>query len=309
MEGGDLMTMPNFLIIGAQKAGTTSLYYYLEQHPQVYMSPRKEPHFFEGTEMDFRGPGRKIRPVTDPGEYRALFDGASTEAAIGEASASYLYSRRSPALIRKSIPDVRLIVVLRNPADRAYSNFLHMVRVGREPVTDFSQALAEEEVRKGEGWGPLWHYGSKGYYHEQLERYFDTFGEERILAHLYEDLRSHPFEVLRRTFEFLGVDEGFVPDISRDHNPSGLPKNPALYKLIKRLASHTTMGSSLTRLLPDRARRRVERRILSKPPPMDPAVRRQLVGRYREDILRLEGLIGRDLGAWLRAESDPKQAA
>ena len=303
------MTMPNFLIIGAQKAGTTSLYYYLEQHPQVYMSPRKEPHFFEGTEMDFRGPGRKIRPVTNPDEYQALFDGASTETAIGEASASYLYSPRSPTLIRKNIPDAKLIVVLRNPADRAYSNFLHMVRVGREPVTDFGRALAAEEGRKSEGWGPLWHYGSKGYYHEQLERYFDTFGEERILVHLYEDLRSHPFEVLRRTFAFLGVDEGFAPDISRDHNPSGLPKNPALYKLIKRLASHTTLGSGLARLLPDGARRRVERRILSKPPPMDPAVRRQLMGRYREDILNLERLIGRDLGAWLWAKGGPKQAA
>lgn len=302
------VTMPNFLIIGAQKAGTTSLYYYLDQHPQVYMSPRKEPHFFEGTTMDFNGPGRKITPVTDIREYRRLFGGVSTETAVGEASASYLYSPRAPGLIRDHIPDARLIAVLRNPAERAYSNFLHMVRVGREPVPDFAEALREEERRIRDGWGPLWHYRTKGFYHGQLKRYFDTFGGEQIQVHLYEDLRSRPLDVLRQTFRFLGVDEGFVPDTSRNHNPSGIPKNQTLYALLKRLASHTNLGSGLAQLLPDGARRYVERRILVKPPPLAPDVRQQLIEVYREDISKLEDLIGRDLSGWLRVEA-PKQAA
>lgn len=298
------MTMPNFLIIGAQKAGTTSLYYYLDQHPQVYMSPRKEPHFFEGTDMNFKGPGRRIMPVTDVHEYRKLFDGASTEKAVGEASASYLYSKRSPALIREHIPDVKLIVVLRNPAERAYSNFLHMMRMGREPIADFGRALQEEERRIRDGWGPLWHYGSKGFYHDQLRRYFDVFGEEQIQVHLHEDLRNRPLEVLRKVFGFLGVEEGFVPDMSRDHNPSGLPKNQTLYVLLKRLTSHTPIGSGITRLLPGEARQYVERKILVKPPPLAPDVRRCLIEGYREDISKLEGLIGRDLSEWLRVEKE-----
>ena len=303
------MSMPSFLIIGAQKAGTTSLYYYLDQHPQIYMSPRKEPHFFEGTSMDFNGPGRKITPVTDLREYRKLFDGVSTERAVGEASASYLYSRQSPGLIRAHIPDAKLIVVLRNPAERAYSNYLHMVRVGREPIADFSLALREEELRIREGWGPLWHYGSKGFYYDQLRRYFDIFGEEQIQVHLYEDLRHSPLDTLRRVFGFLGVEESFVPDMSRNHNPSGLPKNQKLYVLVKRLASHTSLGSGITKLLPDETRRYVERRFLVKPPPLGLEARRQLIEYYREDTLKLEGLIGRDLHAWLRVEKDPKQAA
>src|ERR687894_3261543 len=115
------MTMPNFFIIGAQKAGTTSLYYYLKQHPQIYMSPRKEPHFFKGMHSELRKSGRGLPPVTDLGDYQALFRGVTDEKAIGEASASYLYSPKAPALIKSSIPDAKLIAVLRNPADRAYS--------------------------------------------------------------------------------------------------------------------------------------------------------------------------------------------
>jgi Sulfotransferase family len=98
------MTMPNFFIIGAQKAGTTSLYYYLKQHPQIYMSPRKEPHFFEGMHSDFYRPARATLPVTDLADYQALFEGVTDEKAIGEASASYLYSPKAPALINAPSP-------------------------------------------------------------------------------------------------------------------------------------------------------------------------------------------------------------
>lgn len=141
------MTMPNFLIVGAQKAGTTSLHYYLKQHPQIYMRPRKEPHFFEGMHWDFYRPGRIMLAVTDLADYQALFEGVTDEKAIGEASASYLYSPKAPTLIKRSIPDARLIAILRNPPDRAYSNFLHCVRGGRESIVDFAEALRVEEER------------------------------------------------------------------------------------------------------------------------------------------------------------------
>ena len=98
------MTMPNFLIVGAQKAGTTSLHYYLKQHPQIYMSPRKEPHFFEGMHWDFYRPGRMMLPVTDLADYQGLFEGVTDEKAIGEASASYLYSPKAPTLINALSP-------------------------------------------------------------------------------------------------------------------------------------------------------------------------------------------------------------
>ena len=132
------MAMPNFLIIGAMKSGTTALYYYLEQHPQVYMSPVKEPNFFcseENSDGDF---------ATRLGAYQDLFRDVSGEKAIGEASHCYLYEPEAAARIQEYITDAKLIAVLRDPVDRAYSHFLHMVRNGSEPLTDFALALREE---------------------------------------------------------------------------------------------------------------------------------------------------------------------
>ncbi len=281
------MTMPNFFIVGAQKAGTTSLYHYLNQHPQVYMSPRKEPHFFEGMHSEFRRPGRRSTPVSDLAEYQALFEGASDERAIGEASASYLFSPRAPGLIKSSVPDAKLIAILRNPADRAYSNFLHCVQVGREPLGSFAEALQAEETRTRDKWGPLWYYKQKGFYYAQVKRYFDTFGRDQVGVWLYEDLRNDTFGILGEVFRFLGIDEGFVPDTSIEHNPSGIPRvgrlNPVLVE----------------RIFPARLRGYVKSRIFVKPPPFPPEVRRQLTYSYKEDILRLQELIGRDLSAWL----------
>ena len=292
------MTMPNFFIVGAQKAGTTSLYHYLDQHPQVFMSPRKEPHFFEGMHQEFRRPGRRNAPVSDPAEYQALFEGASGERAIGEASASYLYSPRAPGLINGSVPDARIIAVLRHPADRAYSNYLHCVQVGREPLGSFAEALQAEQSRMRDKWGPLWYYKHKGFYHAQVKRYFDTFGRGHVGVWLYEDLRNDPLGTLREVFRFLDIDERFVPDASMEYNPSGVPRVGRLYKGVRTLTARNP--ALVERVLPARVRGYVKRRILVKPPPFPPEVRRQLTYSYKEDILRLQDLIGRDLSIWLR---------
>ena len=305
------MTMPNFLIVGAQKAGTTSLYYYLKQHPQIYMSPRKEPHFFEGMHSDFYRPGRTILPVTDLADYQALFEGVTGEKAIGEASASYLYSPKAPALIKRSIPDARLIAILRNPADRAYSNFLHCVRAGRESIVDFAEALRVEEGRIKGNWGPLWHYKQKGFYYAQVKRYLDTFGRDPFRVWLYEDLRAQPLDVLPEVLEFLKVDATFVPDMSIEHNTSALPRNKTLYRAAKKLAARNPVLklAILERCLPAGPRRYVKRRIFVQPPPFPAEIREQLLDTYTEDILKLQGLIGRDLSPWLEGAQGQTPAA
>jgi hypothetical protein len=289
--------MPNFFIVGAQKAGTTSLYHYLDQHPQIYMSPRKEPHFFEGMHSEFRRPGRRNAPVSDLAEYLALFAGASGEKAIGEASASYLYSPKAPGLIKGSVPDARLIAVLRNPADRAYSNYLHCVQVGREPLGSFAEALQAEQSRMRDRWGPLWYYRDKGFYYAQVKRYFDTFGRERVGVWLYEDLRNDTSRTLGEVFRFLNVDENFVPDASIEHNPSGVPRAGKLYTRVRALTARNPV--LVERLLPARLRGYLKSRILVKPPPFPPELREDLTRSYEEDILRLQELIDRDLSAWL----------
>jgi hypothetical protein len=289
--------MPNFFIVGAQKAGTTSLYHYLNQHPQVYMSPRKEPHFFEGMQSEFRRPGRRNAPVSDLAEYQTLFEGVSDERAIGEASASYLYSPRAPGLIKSCVPDAKIIAILRNPAYRAYSNFLHCVQVGREPLGSFTEALQAEESRMREKWGPLWYYKQKGFYYAQVKRYFDVFGRDKVGVWLYEDMRNDAFGTLGEVFRFLGVDESFVPDASVEHNPSGIPRVGRLYTGVRALTARNPV--LVERVLPAGLRGYVKSRLFVKPPPFPPELREGLTYSYKEDILRLQELIERDLSAWL----------
>ena len=304
------MTMPNFLIIGAAKAGTTSLYHYLGQHPEVYVSPVKEPKFFaiKDRKLEFVGPDGELlaspvsesragrnRPIFTLEEYQALFDGLTDEKAAGESSPAYLYVPRAARSIREHIPGVRLIAVLRDPAERAYSAFLHRVREGREPAADFARALREEEGRMRSGWGLGYHYRNRGFYYPQLKRYYETFERDQIQVYLHEDLRDDPVGTAQSAYRFLGVDDAFVPDTSTRYNTAGVPRNRLAGTLVTKF---NKMAPALRRL-PSGVLTRVKGRIFTKPPPLDPRVREELSGAYREDISKLQGLIGRDLSGWL----------
>lgn len=292
------MTMPNFLIIGAMKSGTTAFYYYLEQHPQIYMSPVKEPDFFciEGQE---RPDGDS---VTDIAAYRDLFKNISGERAIGEASHCYLYEPKAVERIKYYVPGAKLIAVLRNPVDRAYSHFLHMVRNGTEPLSDFARALQEEETGAHQN-RKFQDYVGRGLYHGQLKRYFDTFDRDQVKVYLYEDLSNSPIATLRDAFRFLGVDNSFVPDVSLRRNVSGHPRYRILDGLLRR---PNPVKHTLKIYLPAKWRWRLSKtfddlktRNLVEPPPIQEEVRRQLIRVYREDVLKLEELIRRDLSGWL----------
>ena len=298
--------MPNFLIIGAAKAGTTALYHYLKQHPQIFMPPVKEPNFFalEGQKPNFRGPGDDEAinrfSITDIEAYQALFEGAENALAIGEASPLYLYSPDAPRRIRRYVSNAKLIVILRNPVERAYSHFLHFVRDGREPHTDFRRALIEEERRIREHWEWAWHYKAVGFYFIQLKRYYELFDLEQIRVYLYEDFKEKPMELLCDIFRFLGVDDDFKPDVSLRFNVSGVPRNKVLHAF---LSKPHPVKSLLKPLIPVKLRQRLvvtlQNRNLAKPE-LPAAVRKELVDLYREDILKLQALIKRDLSHWLR---------
>jgi len=289
------MTMPNFLIIGAMKSGTTALYYYLEQHPEIYMSPVKEPNFFSSQE-------NAADAVTQLGTYQHLFRGVSGEKAIGEASHSYLYEPMAAAEIRRYVPETKLIAILRNPIDRAYSHFLHMVRSGTEPLDDFAQALREEEVGIHKE-RTFQDYIGRGLYYNQLKRYFGTFPREQARVYLYEDLSGAPISTVQDAFRFLKVDDSFVPDVSLRRNVSGHPRYKTLDRLLR---SQSRIKHAAKIYLPARLRWRFSRafddlktRNLIEPPPVQSEVRRQLIRVYREDILNVQELIHRDLSPWL----------
>jgi hypothetical protein len=304
------MSLPTFLIIGAAKAGTNALYHDLRQHPQIYMSPWKEPKFFafeSEADLGFRAANGKEAPVNasiilDQAEYEKLFDDASDEeVARGEASTHYLYVEKSPARIKALIPDAKLIAVLRNPVDRAFSSYQHLVRDDLEPL-DFGAALDAEPERIAQHYAYLYRYTDMGFYSEQLDRYEKTFPESQLCVLLYDDLRSDPEGTCRRIFSFLGVDEDFVPDMSGEYNRSGVPKNRFMHRLLnpsapmKRRLWNVTPRFARERLL-DAQTKMVNRNLQRQTIPEHERDRLREV--FREEIGRLETRLDRDLSRWL----------
>jgi hypothetical protein len=294
------ITMPNFLIIGAGRAGTTSLYHYLNQHPQVYMSPIKETNFFAYESEDQDRLKRNSFPITSIEAYRVLFQGVTNEKAIGEASPRYISSPVAAQRIKYYIPHAKLIAILRNPVERAYSSYLMHTRDGRETRT-FPQAIREEELGMADKllYGQR-HYVYLGFYYTQLVRYFNLFDRTQIAVYLFDDLKADATGVLKDIFRFLDVDE-FVLDMSIRYNVSGIPAN----KILKPLLGRSQTTYTLRRIFPVWLRQTAlnfweawrSRRLIK--PPLSTEVRGKLIAVYREDILQLQDLIQRDLSKWL----------
>jgi len=262
------------------------------------MSPIKEPHFF-----CFEGQ-RNVHPgsVTDVETYRRLFKDASNEVALGEASPGYILMPEAIERIKHYIPHARLIAILRNPVDRAHSHYVHMVRTGSEPCSAFAQAIREEQTHLNQE-RVYQGYIVRGFYYEQLRRYFDSFHREQLRIYLHEDLNNAPIDTVQDSFRFLGVKASFVPDVSLKRNISGYPKS----KILELALRPGRAKHALKMYLPTGLHRRLSEvhdnlktRNLDKPPPLEPEVRQQLISVYREDILKLQELIDRDLSGWIK---------
>jgi len=303
------MTMPNFLVIGGAKCGTDSLCNYLGQHPQVFMCPNREPNYFvaEGQgDIPYRGPGdrRALTAwdmwVSTQERYEALFADVTDQKAIGEGTTWYLYDKDAPRRIYQQIPEARIIAILRNPVDRAYSAYTMLLRDGRESISDFSDALAAEDQRIRSGWEPMWHYRAMGFYAAQLRRYYSLFDPRQIHIVLYDDFNARASDIIRELFQFLEVDTAFTPDTSTRYNVSLVPKHPLYHSL---LMGENPLKLAAKSILPADFRQRIKGRLVSrnlaKPTPLDPQIRANLVEVFRSDILELQELIGRDLSTWL----------
>ncbi len=308
------MPLPNFILFGAPKAGTTSLHQALDQHPEVWMSQNKEPVFFgnsrfvrdeekgKATEADPSGDVFRRGIVDEPENYLALFSGVTDEKAIGEASVTYLRSFIACRRLRNLLPDVKLVAVLRQPADRAHSNYWYLVQAGIEPAPTFEAALADEPRRIEAGWSNMTHHKEWGFYGAQLAHYYQYFPRENIKIFLYDDWRADPQRVLRELFEFVGVATDFEPTIPRA-NRTLIPRNRALSDWVRAL--HPINGTSrirprlLRRAFFGAARRINARYNLAPAPKINPATRARLTEEFRPDILKLQELLGRDLSHWL----------
>jgi hypothetical protein len=212
------MALPDVLIIGAPKAGSTALHEALAPHPQLFLSNPKEPKFFlcDGApppRSGQRGPGDAHSAqewVWRRDEYEALFDDAPAGALTGESTPFYLWDKQSHLRIKELIPDVKLIVVVRDPIDRAYSNWAHLWCDGLEPEATFVAAFRQEPERVAAGYAPFWRYGELGKYGEQLEHLYSVFDRSQVFLMRYRQLVSEPQAVLDRICDFLGIERGVV---------------------------------------------------------------------------------------------------
>jgi len=303
------MKMPNFFIIGAMKSGTATVYEWLKQHPQIYMSPWKEPNFFssEGEEYITRPGGRKDSEypmIKDIEDYCALFKDVLNETAIGEATVGYLFNPRTPERLKQCVPDARLIAILRDPVDRAFSQYRMRIRQGDEPVSDFVEAFHMEENRIRNNWDPFtWSYKSVGFYYVQLKRYFDLFDRSQIRVYLYEDLESKPDKLMKDIFRFLQVDDCFNPDLSRKDRVKKvqyIPKNEVMHTLLtKPNPIRFAYGSLIKPFIPKETLEPVVRWLMMKRVKLSLETRKKLIGEFQDDILKLQELIERDLSGWL----------
>jgi hypothetical protein len=239
--------------------------------------------------------------ITTLRAYKEQFENVANEVAIGEASPWYLYSTRAAENIYHHMPDVKLIAVLRNPVDRAYSSYLHLVRDGRETST-FEEGLSLEEKRIAQGWEYIWHYRQVGFYAAQVERFLNLFAPEQVRFYLYDDLLADPVRFMRETYEFLDLDTSFVADTSLRPNRTGLPKSRLLGRLLLR---PNPLKATVKLLTPKQFRynlgQRLNQRLLEKPT-LSNETREKLLSGYKDDISSLQDLLGLDLSAWFEGQ-------
>jgi Sulfotransferase domain. len=290
--------LPNFVIIGAAKAGTTALYWYLAEHPAVFMSPVKETNYFA---YGLDGAGRLLYgnpevhrfPVKSLAEYEALFAGADRAAAIGEASPLYLECPQAAGRIRELIPGARIICSLRHPVDRAYSDYQMFLRrrgLRLDPARDLTPTSA---------WArPDSHWMQIGRYHEQLARYFDAFPRAQIHVSLFDDLKRNALQTTQDVYRFVGVDAAHAPNFAAPHAVGGMPAS----RLLERFFMNPVIRSAVEPWVPTRAAnwvRQLRSRNLRRAPSLPAQLRRDLTRHFRDDIVRTSELIGRNLDGWL----------
>ncbi len=296
--------LPNFVVAGAAKSGTTSLYHYLRQHPQVYLPERKELHYFTYDRMreNSRGPGDAdvlSHFCATREDYEAHYAGAASPA-VGDVSPSYFYyDEVACERIQRELGDVRIVILLRDPIQKAFSQFMHLVRDNRETM-DFHDAILAEPERARRGYAALWRYVESSLYADRLERFLRAFGPDRVWVELFRDFVQSPERVVRELFEFLEVDPDFRPQMSRVYNRSGHPRSKLVANLVAR---RNPLSMVARRVLPKSVTEPVRTLLLrantGAKDEIPEAALQHLRSRFLDDVERVKRILGRDPG-WLR---------
>jgi Sulfotransferase domain len=297
------LARPNFVIAGAARAGTTALSEIVRRHPLAFMTEPKEPHYFAfaGQLVEFTGPGdaQTINRVaiTDERDYLALYPQQPGYVAMGDGSVStlYHYAHAIPH-IRRLNPEMRVLLILREPVDRAYSSYQYLRVRGFEPHVDFRAAVEDEPVRKAAGWHHLWHYVSMGQYADQVAAFLDAFGPEQVRVLFYDDLVARPHWVAEQVYEFLGLPPAPAADIPRV-NVSGRPKYVRVQRAIVWAGQREVLRANLKRVVPFAARERIRGAVLTRDE-LDPATRLGMRDLFAADRDALASLLELPLPGW-----------
>ncbi len=296
--------LPEFIVAGAARCGTTSLYYYLSQHPEIGI-PRKETFFFARDYYQDAPPGGPPRYrdknslVLDEGEYDQLFNEQDCRIA-GEISTCYGYlHQQAVPRIREKLGDIPILFLLRHPVVRAWSGYRHFANLGFEHLS-FEEAIRHEDIRQQNKWDFMWQYTDMGFYAGQVGAFQSAFSKVKVI--LSEDLFSRPEEVLGEIFSFIGVETAFSPDTSRRYNFSEEDTLSFLYQTLNHPVADRIIKPLLRKTM-SRTRRIDWRHRFRKPAPQPgpgPAPETVAVLRemYREDIASLRSLTGSGLTPW-----------
>jgi hypothetical protein len=303
---------PDFLIVGAPKAGTTALHSALRLHPQVFTTTPKEPKYWlcgDAPPPHWRGPGdahSQQEWVWRRRDYDALFVPARDDQVRGESTPFYLWSRPAHRRIAEHLPGVRLVAVLRDPIDRAYSNWMHLWSDGLEPVSDFEAAFALQQERVDAGWAPFWRYRDLGLYGEQLRHVFDYVPREHVLVVRYRDLVDDPGGAVDKVCAFLGIEPGHVDRIPQDNARSFA--RPGLRSRV--VGPVIRAGAYAGQLVSPRVWRKVSEPLVAAlqaggqhRPTLAPEARQRLLPHFAEDIALLSELTGEDFSLWQSSQS------
>ena len=229
------MALPNFIISGFPKCGTTSLHYYLSEHPEIYMPDQKELHFFTNKIFsdENKGAGDAILAKThikNLKDYQKCFEKGKKYRIIGETSPSYINHPKLFAKINKTLSNPKIIVLIRDPIKRAYSNYLHLLREQRETLS-FDEALKQEEFRKTLKYADFWYYKFNSTYYKKISKAIDVFSDVLIITQ--EELSQEPKQTIRRAYEFLGAEPEFNPkSLTKRYNPGGAYKKNIVTSII-----------------------------------------------------------------------------
>jgi hypothetical protein len=297
------MIWPNFFIVGAANSGTTSLYGYLKQHPDVFMPALKEPHYF--AQLTPSRDQRFLRTIIrDEPAYLRLFHRAQHYRAIGEASPSYLWEPNAPYRIRRAIPHAKIIILLRDPVERAYSHYLMDVREGLQELP-FREALQRDWTQGKKGWSVSHLYIELGLYAEQVRRYLEVFGPERVLILMFDELTKSALNgksMVADVLAFLDLDVAPLADIDTSLAENGFAA--ARWAWTRRMAGANWVRRAGQILVPvslgsnHTIKKLVYQRYFVKAvpkPPMDEQAGEWLRSIYAPDLSALEAIVGREL--------------